>query len=146
MSRTSRLGVVAGIVTAGVLLLTGCEPTTGTAGQSGCAPGGLAAFQPDHCQAAEQGEPGSEGLGTVNPDTPWVVSGFGYSGPRGGPGRHYVECRPDDDTSYDRTVYGHGAWKEVDGYRDDGSLTEGDPCPSGGTIYDDGPIRQDGGS
>lgn len=87
---------------------------------------------------------GEPSLGTATADTTWVVVGVGYAGPRGGPGRHYVMCVPDWALGSDPRAAGHGLWKEVDIPRDDGSLEEGDPCPPGGMIYDDGPFRSDG--
>lgn len=87
-----------------------------------------------------------DSLGRATADTRWVVEGVAYAGPRGGPGRHYVMCVPDGVLGSDPRTPGRGLWKEVDIPSDDGSLDRGDPCPSGGTIYDDGPVRLDSGS
>ena len=131
--------------------LTGCEAqgTTATGAPSGtCDPHGFGPLSGCDSDTEDPGQLSGDdspvGLGVAPDDTECVVSGFGYSGPRGGGGRHYVECRPSTDVWYDQTEYGHGVWKEVDGYPDDGSLNEDDPCPAGGTIYDDGQAREDG--
>lgn len=53
MKRTTIIGVIAGCTLA-TILLSGCEPTEGSAAGGGCDPHGVAAFQPAHCQTGDE--------------------------------------------------------------------------------------------
>ncbi|HEX2299679.1 MAG TPA: hypothetical protein VHH34_14395 [Pseudonocardiaceae bacterium] len=151
--RARPAGALAGVlvVLAGGLVLAGCQPTTSTTGSgpgSTCDPNGWGPLS--GCDPTDVPDPGQDtepgGLGTAGPGTRWVVAGKGYAGPRGGLGVVSVHCVPDWAYDHDPTEPGYGVWKEVPAGTDPAiplPWQDGEPCPPGGTIYDDGPIRPD---
>jgi hypothetical protein len=128
ITTAKRIAAVLPAAALAVIAASGCEPADGQRGvRADCDASGWGPLS--GCTMADNG--------TAESADEWIIDSFGYRGPRGG-GTHYLICVPSESDLSD------GTFREVPGYPDNGLLSEGDPCPPGGTIYSDGSVYEDG--
>ncbi len=128
-TNAAKPAVIAAVITT-CALLTGCDPDgTGLDDQTG------------ELLITTGPVDGPVGLGSATPGTHWVLTGA--AGPRG-PDNDVLLCVPDWAYDHEPAEQGYGLWKEIPETEVPDELSDGDPCPPGGLIYDDGPIRPDG--